>query len=281
MFSLRSGRIAKPYSSNERFCYKTAFQQHSPLTRYIARYYGSCSLDDLRLLSDDPTLDITFPKEHITVSVDNVYPESISQTNRFIIIENLEEGFKYPCMLDIKLGTRMYWDGAPRDKIERHVATCKATTSGSLGMRICGMRVLYCPQTGSWTYQEKAWGKSLQADDMLDAVALFFFDGVNLRIDLMDEILDKLCEIRDAVEACTWRFWSSSLLFVYEGGGESHVDIHLIDFANCNFANSYTTPDEGYLLGISNLIATIRLLQNGKVSVKELLVCELRKQLFG
>ena len=43
--------------------------------------------------------------------------------------------------------------------------------------------------------------KSLQADDMLDAVALFFFDGVNLRIDLMDEILDKLCEIRDAVEA--------------------------------------------------------------------------------
>ena len=77
-------------------------------------------------------------------------------------------------------------------------------------MRICGMRVvvftisdrqLYCPQTGSWTYQEKAWGKSLQADDMLDAVALFFFDGVNLRIDLMDEILDKLCEIRDAVEA--------------------------------------------------------------------------------
>ena len=31
---------------------------------------------------------------------------------------------------------------------------------------------------------------------------------------------------------------------MYEGDGESHVDIHLIDFANCNFANSYTTPDE-------------------------------------
>lgn len=29
-------------------------------------------------------------------------------TNRFIIIEDLEDGFKKPCMLDIKLGTRMY-----------------------------------------------------------------------------------------------------------------------------------------------------------------------------
>lgn len=201
-------------------------------------------------------------------------------TNRFIIIEDLEDGFKKPCMLDIKLGTRMYWDGAPQDKIDRHVATCKATTSGSLGLRICGMR-LYCPLTDSWIYQEKAWGKSLRADDMVDAIALFFFDGIRLRTDLMDDILAKLCEIRDEVQNCTWRFWSSSLLFVYEGDGESHVEIHLIDFANCNFGNSYTTPDEGYLLGISNLIATIRLLKNGKVSTTELLSCKLRKQLVS
>ena len=78
---------------------------------------------------------------------------------------------------------------------------------------------------------------------------------------------------------------------MYEGDGESRVDIHLIDFANCNFSNSYTTPDEvehdaeidnkGYLLGISNLIAIIRLLRNGIVPVKELVKCELRKQLYG
>lgn len=100
-------------------------------------------------------------------------------------------------------------DGAPQDKIDRHVATCKATTSGSLGLRICGMRVvtldmayrqLYCPLTDSWIYQEKAWGKSLRADDMVDAIALFFFDGIRLRTDLMDDILAKLCEIRDEVQ---------------------------------------------------------------------------------
>ena len=55
MYSLRDGRvlngslclsqIAKPYSSNERFCYTTAHQLGSPLARYIARYYGSCSLE--------------------------------------------------------------------------------------------------------------------------------------------------------------------------------------------------------------------------------------------
>lgn len=60
---------------------------------------------------------------------------------------------------------------------------------------------LYCPKTDSWIYREKAWGKSLEADDILVAIALFFFDGIQLRTDLMEEILVKLCEIRDAVEA--------------------------------------------------------------------------------
>lgn len=40
----------------------------------------------------------------------------------------------------------------------------------------------------------------MRADDMVDAIALFFFDGIRLRTDLMDDILAKLCEIRDEVQ---------------------------------------------------------------------------------
>lgn len=51
----------------------------------------------------------------------------------------------------MKLGTRTYCkgrrevndvgDGAPPEKVERHIRVCRETTSGSLGIRICGMRV--------------------------------------------------------------------------------------------------------------------------------------------
>ena len=84
------------------------------------------------------------------------YHDHHSKTNqyKFILLKNLEDDFIKPCMLDIKIGTRMHCilnsdlflllgDGAPPAKIARHEYTSKTTTSGSLGLRICGMRVIF------------------------------------------------------------------------------------------------------------------------------------------
>ena len=155
------------------------------------------------------------------------------------------------------------------------------------------MRQLFLPDSNTWVYHEKYWGKQLKADDMLYAIASFLYNGESLRHDILDSMLEKLYDIRDCVKqvvlltyiiVCnhlqsTWRFWSSSLLIVYDAIG-SRVDIHLIDFANCNFQGNYTTPDEvtewssfnvqGYLLGVSNLIAMLTLIKNHAIDENDL-----------
>ena len=72
---------------------------------------------------------------------------------RYLVLADLNATYEYPCILDMKLGTRTYCiifgtffiigDGAPPEKVERHIRVCKNTTSGPLGIRICGMRVEY------------------------------------------------------------------------------------------------------------------------------------------
>lgn len=49
--------------------------------------------------------------------------------------------FRRPCVLDMKLGWRTYGDDAAQRKIDSQEAKCKATTSSSLGIRICGLQV--------------------------------------------------------------------------------------------------------------------------------------------
>ena len=54
----------------------------------------------------------------------------------------------------------------------------------------------------------------------------------------------QLQKIRAIVEKSNWRFWSSSLLFLYEGENKANITVHLIDFGNCNFSGNYDSPDE-------------------------------------
>lgn len=50
-------------------------------------------------------------------------------------------GFTRPCVLDLKLGTRLYDDDATPEKREKMQKNAKGTTSEELGIRISGMKV--------------------------------------------------------------------------------------------------------------------------------------------
>ncbi|KNB43116.1 inositol hexakisphosphate kinase 3 [Blastocystis sp. subtype 4] len=173
----------------------------------------------------------------------------------------------------MKLGTRTYWDGAPPEKVERHLRVCKNTTSGPLGIRICGMRT-YQPKLNLRVVKDKEFGKKLTDRTLLGALALFFYDGFTFRNDIIDSVMTKLYDLLEAVKRSHWRFWSSSILFTYEGNGTNKADVHLIDFGNCNFSGKYDTPDDGCILALSNLLAYLQLIRNGvvkKVDVEKLI----------
>jgi len=58
-----------------------------------------------------------------------------------IVLENLSHRFLKPNILDIKLGTRLYDDGASEEKKARMIQTAKDTTSFETGVRLTGFQV--------------------------------------------------------------------------------------------------------------------------------------------
>jgi hypothetical protein len=62
----------------------------------------------------------------------------------FMMLENVASASKFerPCVLDLKMGTRQHGDDASAEKRTRQMAKCAASTSASLGLRLCGMKVV-------------------------------------------------------------------------------------------------------------------------------------------
>eukprot|EP01102_Stenamoeba_stenopodia_P003700 TRINITY_DN13858_c0_g1_i1.p1 TRINITY_DN13858_c0_g1~~TRINITY_DN13858_c0_g1_i1.p1 ORF type:complete len:680 (+),score=133.80 TRINITY_DN13858_c0_g1_i1:316-2355(+) len=231
---LRSaGKVFKPLSTSEFQFYENIYLQNQcpDLIPFIARYFGRTYLNT---------------------------PQGISN---YLVLEDLTEAYDHPCVCDLKMGTQGHGDDASLYKVFQQTILCNCTTSALLGFRMCGMKV-WKPETENYVEYNAFWGAMLNEVKVLDALKIFF-TGTTLRVDVITELWTQLGALMTwFVGQKMYRFYSSSILFIYEGNEKlpANPKIRMVDFAHTFRNADENVRDESYLIGLQNLLTTVKLI---------------------
>lgn len=179
---------------------------------------------------------------------------------QYIVLEDLTAGFEAPCVIDLKMGRQGHGDDASLGKVLQQKILVQATTSSSLGFRVCGMRVYR--EGEKYLVKDKKWGAMSVKKSTMENVLRLFFGGApgTTRRCVISAALERLHVILSWFERqFLFRFYSSSILIIYDAAarGVPNVRIAMVDFAHAHPIPEESQRDESYTFGLKNLIALL------------------------
>lgn len=181
--------------------------------------------------------------------------------NCYVEMENLIRDLRTPCMMDMKVGLRMYGDDATEEKKQRMIDKAKNSTALEYGVKVTATR--------AWSVEHQLLVETSRTEAnqfrTLDDLRRAIFDFVNAaaqqdRCPIAEAFKNQIQEIYDLFKQQTVaHFFSSSLLFLYDAtpasGLQQTAHVRMIDFAHVTYIPG--TPDIGYIKGLTTLLALL------------------------
>jgi len=145
--------IIKPCTDSEIAFYSKAARRMSQLKTVMPLFYGTLAIanpETAKALQENDTLGLAQLAQQqgspttvaSSIQASTTAPRGKRlETEQAIVLENLAASFERPNIMDIKLGIRLWADDAPPEKRRKLDAVSAETTSGSLGLRVAGMKV--------------------------------------------------------------------------------------------------------------------------------------------
>jgi len=274
----------KPCVQQEIDFYESAFKDHPEFAELMPVYLGTLTLNDV---TDMHSFDEQLPaiadhmsrgmKEEALRMAKEAAAEAAAAeaqdksdgkwqpgknrkiaTNKSVVLENAAFGFSRPNILDAKLGQRLWADDAPLAKRQRFDEISKATTNGSHGFRIAGMRVYKgaedpteLDQEGYKVYDKDYGRLQVNSENVVEEMKKFIFNP-NAGIDedlgklIAGAFLEDLKRVEKVLSNEESRMYSASVLFTFEGDGQMLR-------AAIEQALPSTTSSQGYQSGPASL----------------------------
>ncbi|CCG82276.1 Arginine metabolism regulation protein iii [Taphrina deformans PYCC 5710] len=223
--------IIKPCTDTEIHFYEKCLAKGEGVMDCIPAFMGTLELNTPETLASmAPEVAAAIPEDIANLHLDPAYSPPNAVYERAVVLENLAFGYAKPCILDLKLGSRLYDDDAPMEKQLRLEAVRRSTTSGTLGVRIAGMKVWNAGENRYREY-ERSWGKSL-TNHTIQQMGINEFFNTSIRPEQKELIASRFLEdierILKVFEMTELRIFSPSLLFVYEGD-QTSLDLAIED----------------------------------------------------
>ncbi|KAJ2741297.1 hypothetical protein GGI20_005286 [Coemansia sp. BCRC 34301] len=255
--------VAKPLIQREQEFYEASIRC-AKFKAFIPEYYG------------------TLQQEGVPDS------SSAAGAGSYICLENLTAGYERPCILDVKIGKRLYDIDASPEKLARMAKKAQESTIGLLGVHISGMSV------AGVTSPARDWLRKLTVETIKGAFAMYFSGAESLvsaeyRRFVIEQFIQEVEELAVVIKSVETRMYSSSLLFVYDASKTRHEQFvsrgkcgsdkgstdsdgdddddddssdGLLDVKAIDFAHSHWVPGQGcdelYLDGLENLAEIFR-----------------------
>ena len=272
----RDEKIYKPLIKEEAEFYLRIKHEFPKLLPFLADYYGTCKINHANVLidyDDDKTDSVDTNHEQASWALYCIKKENIfkrSDLYQYLVLKDLTAPFKYPVILELKLGSRQHSVNEPIEKVLRKIERCQKSTSFKLGVRVAGLMKHHILQGSPQLIYNKYDGRKLDENGFYQCIKLYFTQDHKLLKCIIKQFIDKLIQLKNLLQSDKkFEIYSSSILFIYEAEqiNDNHrlIDLKMIDFARFAFVNDKNYQEyegSGYMIGINSIIKTFQEILN-------------------